>query len=181
MVHYVQNTSYHVWQVVEAWDGFPGGSDGKESTCNSGDLGSIPGLGRFPGEDNGYPFQYSCLENSTDRRAGRATVRGVAKSLMRLSDQHSLSEAQVMVAVITRLAIRFSIRFYRKPNRLFSQPNILNCLFTPLFSTIKSLFDIHRFPPPLTHPLHTHTAPSGPPFLLILFRTSSFSCEDHWN
>ena len=49
--------------------GFPGGSDGKESACNVGDLGSIPGLGRFPGEVNSYPFQYSCLENSMDRRA----------------------------------------------------------------------------------------------------------------
>ena len=40
--------------------GFPGGSDGKESACNAGDLGSIPGLGRSPGEENGYPLQYSC-------------------------------------------------------------------------------------------------------------------------
>ena len=46
--------------------GFPGGSDGKESTCNVGDLGSIPGLGRFPGEGKGYSLQYSGLENSMD-------------------------------------------------------------------------------------------------------------------
>ena len=46
--------------------GFPGGSAGKESTCNAGDVGSIPGLGRSPGEGNGYPFQYSGLENSMD-------------------------------------------------------------------------------------------------------------------
>ena len=45
---------------------FPGGSDGKVSACNAGDLGSIPGLGRSPGEGNGNPLQYSCLENSTD-------------------------------------------------------------------------------------------------------------------
>ena len=44
--------------------GFPGGSDNKDSACNSGDLGSIPGLGRSPGEGNGNPLQYSCLENS---------------------------------------------------------------------------------------------------------------------
>ena len=49
--------------------GFPGGSDGKASTCNAGDLGSIPGLGRSPGEGNGYPLQYSCLENFMDWRA----------------------------------------------------------------------------------------------------------------
>ena len=46
--------------------GFPGGSDGKEFTCNEGDLGSIPGLGRSPGEGNDYPLQYSGLENSMD-------------------------------------------------------------------------------------------------------------------
>ena len=47
--------------------GFPGVSDGKESACNAGDPGSIPRLGRYPGEGNGYPVQYSCLENFMDR------------------------------------------------------------------------------------------------------------------
>ena len=46
--------------------GFPGGSDGKESACKAGDLGSIPGWGRFPGEGNGNPLQHSCLENRMD-------------------------------------------------------------------------------------------------------------------
>ena len=49
--------------------GFPGGSDGKESACNSGDLGLIPGSGRSPGEGNGDPFQQSCLENSMVKRS----------------------------------------------------------------------------------------------------------------
>ena len=57
-----------------------GKEDGKESACNVGDLGSIPGLGKSPGEGNGNPLQYSCLENSMDRGAWCATVRGVAKS-----------------------------------------------------------------------------------------------------
>ena len=48
---------------------FPGGSDGKESTCNAGNLGSIPGLGRSPGGGHGNPLQYSCLENPMDREA----------------------------------------------------------------------------------------------------------------
>ena len=52
---------------------FPGGSDGKESACNAGDLGSIPGSGRYAGERNGNPFQYSCLENVMDRGAWQAT------------------------------------------------------------------------------------------------------------
>ena len=49
--------------------GFPGSPDGKESACNVGDLGSIPGLGKSPGEGNGNPLQYSCLENPMDRGA----------------------------------------------------------------------------------------------------------------
>ena len=60
--------------------GFPGGSDGKESICNAGGLGLIPGLGRSPGEGNGYQLQYSCLGNSMDRGAWWATVHGVTKS-----------------------------------------------------------------------------------------------------
>ena len=58
---------------------FPGGSDSKESPCNAGDLGLIPGLGRPPGEGNGNPLQYSCLENPMDSGTWRATVHGVAK------------------------------------------------------------------------------------------------------
>ena len=65
--------------------GFPGDSAGKES-CYAGDLGLIPGLGRFPGEGNGKPFQYSCLENPMDRGAWWAAVHGVAKSQARLND-----------------------------------------------------------------------------------------------
>ena len=57
--------------------GFPGGSDGKESACNAGDLGLIPGSGISPGEGKGYLLHYSCLENSKDRGAWQATVHGV--------------------------------------------------------------------------------------------------------
>ena len=60
--------------------GFPGGSDGKESACKVGDPGLIPGSGRSPGEGSGYPLQYSGLKNSMDRGAWWATVHGVEKS-----------------------------------------------------------------------------------------------------
>ena len=60
--------------------GFPDGSDDKESACNAGDLGLIPGSGRSPGERNGNPLQYSCLENPMDRGAWQATVHGVTES-----------------------------------------------------------------------------------------------------
>ena len=61
--------------------GFPGGADGKESARNEGDLCSLPGLGRSPGEENVNPFQDYCLENSMDRGAWLATVHGVTKEL----------------------------------------------------------------------------------------------------
>ena len=60
--------------------GFPGGLAGKESVCNVGDLGSVPGLGKSPGGGHGSPLQYSCLENPMDRGAWWATVHRVAKS-----------------------------------------------------------------------------------------------------
>ena len=66
--------------------GFPGGSDGKESTCNARDLGLIPGSGRSPGEGKGYPLQYSCLDNFMDRGAWQAAVHGFTKSWTRLND-----------------------------------------------------------------------------------------------
>ena len=60
--------------------GLPGGSDGQESACNVGDLGSFPGLGRTPGGGHGNPLQYSFLKSPMDRRAWQATVHGVAKN-----------------------------------------------------------------------------------------------------
>ena len=81
------------WWAIHPWGweqnhslGFPRGSDGKESTCSAGDLGSISGSGSSLGESNGYPFQYSCLENPMDRGDWQATVHGVAKSWRQLSD-----------------------------------------------------------------------------------------------
>ena len=65
---------------------FPGGSDGKASVCNVGDLGSIPGLGRFLGEGKGCILQYSCLENFMDRGSWRVIVHWATKSWTQLSD-----------------------------------------------------------------------------------------------
>ena len=62
--------------------GFPGGSDGKESACKAGDLGSMLGLGRSPGEGNGYPLQYSCLENSMTEEAAGLQPMGCKESDM---------------------------------------------------------------------------------------------------
>ena len=72
--------------IVPKPRGFPGGSAGKEFACNAGDLGSIPGLGRYPGEGKGYPLQYSGLKNSMD-----CIAHGVTNSQTRLSNFHSLT------------------------------------------------------------------------------------------
>ena len=69
---------------------FPGGSEVKNPCANAGDIGSVPGSRRFPGEGNGNPLQYSWLENFKDKGNWRATLHGVAKSQTRLSMQHSL-------------------------------------------------------------------------------------------
>ena len=88
---YIANSLARYWYLACLWEfseaylchqniqGFPGGSDSKESAWNMGDLGFIPGSGRSPEEENGYPLQYSCLENSMDRRAWWAIVHGVTK------------------------------------------------------------------------------------------------------
>ena len=72
--------------------GFPGGSAGQESACNVGDLGSIPGLGRSPGEGKGYPLQYSGLENFMD-----CMVRGLTKSQTQLSNFHIRYKAMFLI------------------------------------------------------------------------------------
>ena len=74
--------------IVKGWLDFSCGSASKESACNAGDPGLIPGLGRSPGEGNGNPLQYSCLENSMDGGAWWATVHGVIKSQTQLNDKH---------------------------------------------------------------------------------------------
>ena len=76
--------------------GFPCGSDDKESTCNTGDLGLIPGLGRSGGEGKGYPLQYSGLENSMD-----CIVHGIAKSWTRLSNFHFHFTNKVLIYSVT--------------------------------------------------------------------------------
>ena len=67
-------------------EGLPGSSDSNKSADNAGNLGSFPGSGRSPGEENGNPLQYSCLDNCMDRGALWVTVPGATKSQTRLSD-----------------------------------------------------------------------------------------------
>ena len=71
---------FNVIKTYTIFTGLPGGSDDKESACNAGDLGSIPGLGRSPGGGHGNSLQCSCLENPMDRGARQVTVPGAAKS-----------------------------------------------------------------------------------------------------
>ena len=84
------------WVHLTSLRSFPGGSDGKESPCNTGNPCSVPGWGRSPGEGNGNPLQYSCLENSMDRGTWQGTVHGITKSWTQLSDYHSLKLLQAL-------------------------------------------------------------------------------------
>ena len=111
--------------------GIPGGSAGKESACNTGDLGSIPRLGRFPGEGNGNTLQYSVLENSMDCNK----VHGVSKSRTRLSNFHfqgigkeTVTELSILdtfsLQPLTRLPMcsQFSMMGLRGPIGRLSNP-----------------------------------------------------------
>ena len=92
--HVKQNSSsgHDIWDATEDLS-LPWWLSSKESTCDAGDSGSIPGSGRSPGAGHGNPLQYSCLENSMDRGAWRATVDGVAKSWTRLSNETTTTES----------------------------------------------------------------------------------------
>ena len=81
--------------ISNLW-GTLGGLDGKESACSAGDLDLVPGLGRSPGEGNGKPLQYSCLENPMNREAWRAKVHGVDKELDSAVKSQSLSKAPTL-------------------------------------------------------------------------------------
>ena len=77
---FFQGGSIILYAPGQPYIGLPRWLSGKESLCNAGELGSIPGSVRSPGEGNGNPLQYSCLENPMDRGAWQATVHGVSKS-----------------------------------------------------------------------------------------------------
>ena len=107
--------------------GFPGGSDGKQSACNAGDPGSIPGSGKSPGEGNGNPLQYSCLENPMGRGAWRATVHGVSES-----DKTEWLTCSLSRFWCTELCLRLDWYFV-KESTLMSSPGgplhgLLGCL-----------------------------------------------------
>ena len=87
--------------------GFPCGSAGKESICNEGALGSIPGLGRSSGEGNGYPFQYAVLQNSMD-----FIVHGVTKSWTQLSDFHFRENRRKKMEIYSQVGILSSVKFF---------------------------------------------------------------------
>ena len=91
---------------INPLSGFPYSSVGKESACNAKDLGSIPGSGRSPGEGNGNPLQYSCLENPMDRGAWRATVHGVTRVGHDLATEPPPVHCQLLPLQIFSLILR---------------------------------------------------------------------------
>ena len=104
--------------------GFPGGSAGKESACNAGDLGSIPGLGRSPGEEKGYPLRYSSLENSMN-----CIVHGVAKSQRWLSDFHLVDESIKNVFSVFKF-IKGKVHIWHQLDRLYNVQS--TCQYPPI-------------------------------------------------
>ena len=117
--------------------GFPGGSDGKEFVCNAGGPGSIPGLGRSPGEGNGNPFQYSCLENSMDRGAWWATVHGVYWVLL-----------QKLLYILTPpLPLQSSLEFSENPlNKTYFSTCSMCIFFPPLPTSVVFLLLLDNLP-----------------------------------
>jgi len=105
---------------------FPGGSDGEESACNEGDLGSIPGSGRSTGKGNGNPCQYSCLEDTMDGGAWQTTVHGVTKSQTWLS-------SFTFVAWLVVRSLKWLIFIVLPIFSLFSREWEFVVIFAPLF------------------------------------------------
>ena len=130
--------------------GFPGGSAGEESACNAGDLGSIPGLGRSPGEGKGYPLQYSGLENSMDW-----IVHGVTKSRTRLSSFHFTS-LLVLVGPVLSLCLTEEL-----PACFLNIPSVSPSVLTVLSSSAA----VHL---PVASPLSSLLAEPCPPGFLSL-------------
>ena len=111
--------------------GFPGGSAVKNSPANAGDMSSIPGSGRSPGEGNGNPLQYSCLENPKDRGAWQATVHGVAET--------DATERQLMhMLLVTKLQ---TLGFFRFPLMSFFSSGVPHGIFS------MCLLSLFRFGP----------------------------------
>ena len=103
---------------------YPGGSDSKASAWSAGDPGSTPGLGRSPGEGNGNPLQYSCLENSMDWGAWKATVHGVAKSWTRLSNITGHRYTSIGASLIVQLVKNLPV-MQETPVRFLGREDVL--------------------------------------------------------
>ena len=117
-----QPRSCSLADFTSLWLGFPGSSVGKESACNAGDPGSIPGWGRSPGEGNGNPLQYSCLENPTDRGAWQATVWG-----HRESDTTESLDHLVAGHIVVELKSPLHAGCQLGPNSTLQPPHSLAC------------------------------------------------------
>ena len=126
-VFHIVGIRFTIWATREVHlyheVGFPGSSNGKESACSAGDLGLIPGLGRSPGEGNGNPLQYSCLENPMDRGAWRVTVHGVARV------RHDLAtKPSPQALTLKEPNYRNEIMRQFNPTSDFSSPECIPCL-----------------------------------------------------
>ena len=145
-----------LWDWIFRFSGFPGDLDGRESACNAGDWGWLPGCGRPPGGGHDNPLQYSCLENPMDRGAWRAPVSGIEKSWTRVSDYHSL-----FLSILLPSSFRIHWWFSSGPINvcwLYSDVSFFYCFFYFLFlsglCSVKKSFSSH--PPSSSVSVGTH-------------------------
>ena len=122
---FIKSTMTFIWNL-QTIQGFPGGSEVKASAWNAGDMGSIPGSGRSPGEGNGNPLQYYCLKNPMDRGAWQTTVHGVAKESDRTERLHFHFHFQkVIIEIVALKSVMFVDAFY--PLQEASFPAFYDC------------------------------------------------------
>ena len=127
-------TVHEVASLIYIYMGFPHGSVGKSSACNAGGPGSIPGLRRSPGEGNGNPLKYSCLENPMDRGAWQATVLGITRVQHDLATKPPTTTTIYIYIYIPSLCKLFTV----PPAQAHFHPFFFFSPFLPSFSFLKS-------------------------------------------
>ena len=120
--------------ILIVW-GFPGGSDGEESACNAGDPGSIPGSGRSPGEGNGCPLQYSCLENPMDRGACRLQSMGSQQAGHDWSNLAHTSYTNILLYILYNFSFESNKIHYRVFKRSWNDRKEKSAVLSPLRNT----------------------------------------------
>ena len=169
LVYSLPDTSRELFHISSS------GSDGKECACNERDQGLIPVLARSPGEENGNPVQNSCLENSKDRGAWRATVHGIAKSQTALGD-YTFTFFSLLKPPLSSLSLSHltALNFLSPPHSsTYFQKVYPHLEFPPVITKVSTLSSIHMPDSPLVHLLKSITY-----VILLLINHNNFLISD---